>query len=265
MRNLSLATLLLLVGCGGATMREAVPASAPAESDLCPAEAEDVDGHQDEDGCPDLDNDSDALLDAADACPNEPEDLDGFEDEDGCPDPDNDQDRIPDTADSCRNNPETYNGLEDEDGCPDRGCLAYGVTRVTPPVLFLAGTRTTRAERAALQAFARQMAEGVGVLRAGAEGEQGLRWTPVHTLAITAYADTPPQQALAQARVEEVRDVFLAMGITAERLVVQVLSLAQSSASDALQRVDLTVLRDDEEEYERRPDGRAERICPTTR
>ena len=58
-----------------------------------------------------------------DLCPNDPEDIDGFEDEDGCPDPDNDQDRILDVDDACPNDPETYNGFEDEDGCPDRGSV----------------------------------------------------------------------------------------------------------------------------------------------
>ena len=35
---------------------------------------------------PDLDNDGDGIVDERDMCPDEREDLDGFEDEDGCPD-----------------------------------------------------------------------------------------------------------------------------------------------------------------------------------
>jgi len=54
--------------------------------DKCPLKAEDVDGFQDEDGCPDLDNDLDGILDADDQCPNEPETFNGYNDEDGCPD-----------------------------------------------------------------------------------------------------------------------------------------------------------------------------------
>src|SRR4051812_49341368 len=53
--------------------------------------------------------------------PRQAEDKDGFEDEDGCPDPDNDKDHIPDALDKCPNDPETYNGFEDDDGCPDKG------------------------------------------------------------------------------------------------------------------------------------------------
>lgn len=82
--------------------------------DRCPNEPEDVDGFQDDDGCPDADNDSDDVDDAADSCPNEPEDVDGFQDEDGCPDADNDSDGVEDAADSCP----TVAGVREEQGCP---------------------------------------------------------------------------------------------------------------------------------------------------
>jgi len=49
------------------------------------------------------------------------EDKDGFQDEDGCPDPDNDKDGVADAADKCPSEPETINGVKDEDGCPDKG------------------------------------------------------------------------------------------------------------------------------------------------
>ena len=42
-----------------------------------------------------IDTDGDGIPDAQDLCPTEAEDKDGFEDEDGCPDPDNDQRRHP--------------------------------------------------------------------------------------------------------------------------------------------------------------------------
>jgi len=109
----------------------------------CRNEPEDMDGFEDEDGCPDPDNDRDTLLDSVDKCPNEPEDFDGFEDQDGCPDIDNDGDKVLDAAElirnpdmtyqwvnkdkkmengvevDCRNLPEDFDGVEDEDGCPD--------------------------------------------------------------------------------------------------------------------------------------------------
>ena len=87
--------------------------------DVCPDLAEDKDGFQDDDGCPDFDNDNDGIQDSKDKCPNEAEDKDGYQDEDGCPDPDNDGDGIPDARDKCPDQAETVNGFQDDDGCPD--------------------------------------------------------------------------------------------------------------------------------------------------
>jgi OOP family OmpA-OmpF porin len=87
--------------------------------DRCPASAEDQDGFQDGDGCPESDNDLDGVDDPVDLCPDQPEDQDGWLDEDGCPDPDNDGDLIADLEDGCPDQAETPNGFEDGDGCPD--------------------------------------------------------------------------------------------------------------------------------------------------
>lgn len=89
--------------------------------DQCPSEAEDKDGFEDDDGCPDLDNDKDGVPDVDDGCPDEPEDVDGYQDRDGCDDPDNDKDGIPDVIDQCAIEAETINGNADDDGCPDDG------------------------------------------------------------------------------------------------------------------------------------------------
>jgi outer membrane protein OmpA-like peptidoglycan-associated protein len=87
--------------------------------DRCATEPEDLDGFEDSDGCPDLDNDLDGVPDVADRCPDTPEDRDGFEDTDGCPDPDNDADGIADANDLCPSQPEDFDGDQDTDGCPD--------------------------------------------------------------------------------------------------------------------------------------------------
>jgi hypothetical protein len=120
--------------------------------DQCPELAEDHDGFEDADGCPDFDNDNDGVPDSDDKCPHELEDQDGFADDDGCPDPDNDgdgildaddacpneagvkdpdpklngcpfrdqdHDGIPDARDRCPRRAEDRDGFEDEDGCPD--------------------------------------------------------------------------------------------------------------------------------------------------
>ena len=121
----------------------------PNKKDQCPTEAEDRDGFQDDDGCPDPDNDKDGIADASDKCPLQAEDMDGFEDQDGCPDVDNDKDGVPDAKDQCPNDaqgadgangcpnldmdndgianladkcpsdPEDKDGFEDDDGCPE--------------------------------------------------------------------------------------------------------------------------------------------------
>lgn len=84
--------------------------------DACVDVAEDKDGFEDTDGCPDLDNDKDGVADAADACRADPEDVDGFEDADGCPDPDNDKDGVADADDACP----VVAGTVAAHGCPDR-------------------------------------------------------------------------------------------------------------------------------------------------
>jgi hypothetical protein len=68
-----------------------------------------------------VDNDGDGIPDNFDSCPGEAEDMDGFEDSDGCPDPDNDKDGVLDGKDRCPTQPETLNGNRDDDGCPDAG------------------------------------------------------------------------------------------------------------------------------------------------
>jgi OOP family OmpA-OmpF porin len=90
------------------------------EADQCPELAEDRDGVQDADGCPDFeDHDDDGVPDGDDLCPNDKEDQDGYEDADGCAELDNDEDGIPDPLDACPN----YEGEAREDanttGCPD--------------------------------------------------------------------------------------------------------------------------------------------------
>lgn len=91
----------------------------PNSKDKCPLEAEDKDGFEDEDGCPDLDNDKDGIADLKDKAPLEAEDMDGFEDTDGAPDLDNDNDGIADVVDKAPNDAEDKDGFEDEDGAPD--------------------------------------------------------------------------------------------------------------------------------------------------
>ena len=68
----------------------------------------------------DSDQDGDGISDGEDQCPFLAEDPDGFNDSDGCPDPDNDNDLIPDLDDRCPNRPAEEGKDEDEDGCTDK-------------------------------------------------------------------------------------------------------------------------------------------------
>ena len=93
-------------------------------ADGCPLVAEDTDGWDDGDGCPDPDNDGDGICDSGQTavsctgsdlgrylwqaplggtvdCRNVAEDYDSFHDTDGCPEPDNDYDYFPDGTDDC--------------------------------------------------------------------------------------------------------------------------------------------------------------------
>ena len=89
----------------------------PDSEDACP----DVPGPVEGRGCPlVIDTDGDGIPDDVDRCPADPEDMDGFEDEDGCPDPDNDGDGILDVDDACPNEPGVASSDPKKHGCPVR-------------------------------------------------------------------------------------------------------------------------------------------------
>jgi len=92
----------------------------PDEVDQCPELAEDKDGFEDSDGCPDFDNDDDGVPDDSDRCPTEKEDSDEFEDDDGCLDPDNDHDGILDAQDACPKEAGAASSDPKQNGCPER-------------------------------------------------------------------------------------------------------------------------------------------------
>jgi outer membrane protein OmpA-like peptidoglycan-associated protein len=176
------------------------------EDDACPDAPEDVDGFQDEDGCPDPDNDGDGKLDPDDECPNEPEDVDGYKDEDGCPDPDNDQDGFPDADDQCPNEAEVVNGNKDYDGCPDEGLIQMRDDRIVleERVLF-------DFERARVKQAARPILHAIVTLF-----EQHPEWTRIR---IEGHADTRGSeeynQSLSQRRADNVRELLVRYGIPA--------------------------------------------------
>jgi outer membrane protein OmpA-like peptidoglycan-associated protein len=180
----------------------------PDLRDRCPDVAEDKDGFQDEDGCPDPDNDRDGILDATDRCPNEAEDRDGFQDEDGCPDPDNDGDGIPDARDRCPNEPETRNRYQDDDGCPDEvPAEVRRFTGVIEGIFYKTGS-------------AEIVPGSYAVLDRAVKVLQDY---PNVNLEISGHTDNRGKAAynvaLSQRRADSVRMYFLARGISPARLI----------------------------------------------
>ena len=92
------------------------------------------------------DRDGDGIPDDEDKCPDQAEDYNGYEDHDGCPDGDKDDDGdgIPNYLDQCPNQKETINGFQDEDGCPDGGPAQViredGKFRVLQNIKFRSGS-----------------------------------------------------------------------------------------------------------------------------
>ncbi len=182
-------------------------------SDQCPNDAEDADGFQDDDGCPDPDNDSDGLPDAADKCPGEAEDKDGFQDDDGCPDPDNDGDGVLDAADKCGDQPETKNGYQDDDGCPDDVPKALAkFTGAIKGINFKTGSaELLKTSNGTLDAAIKIMND-----------------YPDVKLEIQGHTDNAPlgkgskfadNTALSQARADSVKAYFTGKGIAEDRVV----------------------------------------------
>ena len=179
-------------------------------TDACPSVAEDLDGFEDGDGCPDLDDDRDGVADARDLCPRDPEDKDGVSDADGCPERDADSDGVPDERDQCPLAPEDFDGFEDADGCPEAGvpdAVSHfrAISLSEQAVFFEVGSATLDANAlSTLRDVARVLLKQEGaVLLTGHADDQG---------------PDSRNDELSVRRADAVKKVLLEAGIPAARL-----------------------------------------------
>ena len=117
------------------------------------------------------DADNDGVADHLDRCRREPEDLDGFEDEDGCPEEDNDRDGVADDDDECPDDAEEPGA--DGDGCPDRPRVVVrrGKMVVYGKVLFpLESADLLPGSEPLIDEMARALEEHPGIRRLEIEG-----------------------------------------------------------------------------------------------
>ena len=218
----------------------------PDKDDQCPNDPEDKDGFQDQDGCPDRDNDNDGIPDALDKCPNEPEDKDGFQDDDGCPDEDNDGDGIPDKNDKCPNDAETVNGFEDEDGCPDVRATTGPEERADridlkgQPIAFDRNGKLTAAAKTLLIQVATIIKQRKLTIRVEVHVPLGTKSTNANVIAAQKKRD----KASAARRANEIQDFLIAQGVPQAQITSVAIGsdrpLGAAAATDAVNdRIDL--------------------------
>src|SRR5262249_48266928 len=162
----------------------------------------------------------DSLPDTADKCPDRAEDTDDFEDADGCPDIDNDNDRVLDIADKCQGQLETLNGFADDDGCPDS--IPDDVAALKGSIDGLLS-----AVRESAQKFPGKIAKvmtanpSIRVVLVGHPDDREAKASATPASTGQAAPDvTTIATDLARARAEAVRQAMVAAGIPAGRIVV---------------------------------------------
>lgn len=200
----------------------------PDRADQCPKDPEDLDGFQDEDGCPDPDNDMDGVLDRDDQCPSQPgpvtnhgcpvkdSDGDGLADDmdrcplefgpkerQGCPLRDQDKDGVPDDQDQCPDKP----GPPDNLGCP------YKFITVTDRMIVLKQKIFFAFAKAVIQSKSFPLLDEIA---------QALVDHPTFLIRIEGHTDSIGSAAsnlkLSQARANAVREYLIRKGIAPERL-----------------------------------------------
>jgi OOP family OmpA-OmpF porin len=161
------------------------------------------------------DKDGDAIATKDDLCPNDAEDKDGFEDEDGCPDPDNDKDGVLDAADKCPLEAETKNGYKDEDGCPDEVPETLKkFTGAIQGINFQVGSEALAAGTNVV------LDKAIVVLKEHAEVRLEIQGH-TDDQPLRAGGRFPDNVALSQARADSVKKYMVSKGIAEDRVVAK--------------------------------------------
>jgi len=168
--------------------------------DKCPTQAEDKDGFEDTDGCPDPDNDKDGVLDVADACPL----VAGPAENHGCPDADRDGDSVVDRLDNC----------PDEKGPPEnQGCPKKQLVKITDDKLEIIESVYFKTDRAEIEPRSFGLLDNVAAVLVAHD--------QLH-IQIEGHTDSQGDDAynkkLSQRRAEAVVAYLVKKGIAAARL-----------------------------------------------
>ncbi|MFP2898722.1 OmpA family protein [Corallococcus sp. 4LFB] len=195
----------------------------PNLADQCPAQAENKNGFQDEDGCPDdPDSDGDGIVDSKDACPKEPETFNRYKDTDGCPDvePDRDGDGIVDRLDNCPDEP----GTESNGGCKEAPIarIDSGSIRILEAVFFENNKAVIqKRSNAVLDKVAAILVSHPDLEKVRVEGHTDNTGKPAYNL------------DLSQRRAEAVVDYLVSKGVQRERLEAKGFGPEQPIADNA--------------------------------
>jgi OOP family OmpA-OmpF porin len=192
--------LLLALGCGGAPAPATEDPSATEPGETAPAETP-------------PDPDSDGLASDVDACPCMAEDVDGFDDADGCPELDNDQDGMHDACDACPNEAETYLHADTREGCPDTAGVVAESATLAPDHTIYFTAQSSRISAQALpvvDAVALVLAENPRFVRVAVQGNAATNERGAEALAVARA--TAVHAALVERGVDPGRLLIVGQG-----------------------------------------------------
>ena len=197
--------------------------------DRCPTQAEDMDGFEDSDGCPEPDNDKDGVKDEDDKCPNEAAEKDKDSDKDGCTDDTDAQGEAKKEAPKAEG--AKKKGVDvsakkraqgDEKGAKDKSSTAKGALSA---LLGLQAQLTFVKSSAKLEDSAMLKARLTKLANALNKQKTKVRITV-----------SSPSKATSKARAQAIRDALIERGV--ERSKLRISSLEGASAPESLERPD---------------------------